>query len=128
MAISKRSPTSIPGLLAGADLSVVTGGRFLTVDATGRAVLTAAAGRIDCALEADANPALDQAVSNMGPGAVAKIEASAAIAAGAPVGSAANGQARTAVGGDFVAGVALNAAGAVGEVVSVFLSFPGRQP
>ncbi len=121
MAISNRG-TNLPGVVAAADLTAAQH-RFVSVDSNGAAALTGAAGRMDAVVEN--NPDIDQAASLMGPGSIAKVEASAAIAAGASVGSAANGQARTAVTNDFIAGVALNAVGASGELVSVFLTFPG---
>ncbi len=115
------------GALAAADLTAVTGGRFLTMGATGLD-LTPAGGRIDVVLEADTAPDIGQAVSQMGPGATAKVEASAAIAQGVRIGSAANGQARLAQSGDVIAGISMNAVGAQGEVVSVYLNFPGIAP
>lgn len=122
MAYSNRG-SNLPGIAAGADLSAGQH-RFVQVDATGRAILAPAGGRIDAALEN--NPLEDEAASLMGPGSVAKIEASAAIAAGAQVSAAANGQGVTAISGDYIAGVCVEAAGAAGELCSVFLTMPGR--
>ena len=124
MAYSNRG-SNLPGIVAGADLSAAQH-RFVQVDATGRAVLAPAGGRVDAALEN--NPPTDGACSLMGPGSVAKIEASAAVAYGAQVAAAANGQAVTAVSTNFIAGVCVEAAGAAGELCSVFLTMPGVAP
>ena len=123
MAFSNRG-TNLPGIVAGADLSAAQH-RFVSIDSAGKAVLTGAGAIVDAALEN--NPILDEAASLMGPGSVAKIEASAAIALGAEVSSAANGQARTAVQFDFIAGRALTVAGGSGELVSVWMNFPGSK-
>ena len=115
--------SDLPGIVAGADLTA-SRQRFCSIDATGRAVLTAAGARVDAALEN--NPDIGQAASLQGPGAVVKIEASAAIALGADVASAANGQGVTAVAGNYIAGRCVEAAGAAGELCSVWMIFPGR--
>ena len=115
--------SDLPGIVAGADLTAAQH-RFCSIDATGREVLTAAGARIDAALEN--NPDIDQAASLQASGAVVKIEASAAIALGAQVAAAANGQGVTAISGDYIAGPCVEAAGGAGELCSVFLTFPGR--
>lgn len=56
---------------------------------------------------------------------VERVVASAAITAGAKVAPAAGGKARTAVSGDHVAGIALDAAAADGDIISVLLAFGG---
>lgn len=61
-----------------------------------------------------------EAVSIMTQG-VSRIEASAAIAVGARVAPAAAGKARTAVSGDTVAGIALEAASADGQIIAIQL-------
>lgn len=124
MAYSNRG-TNLPGIVAGADLTAAQH-RFVTIDSAGKAVLTAAGGRIDAALEN--NPNTDEAASLMGPGAVAKIEASAAVALGASVASAANGQAVTASTGNYIGGICVEAAGAAGELCSVFMTYTGVAP
>lgn len=121
MAYANRG-SNLPGIVAAVDLSAAQH-RFVTVGATGVG-LTAAAGRIDAALEN--NPVAGEAASLSGPGSVVKIEASAAIAVGASVGSAANGQARTAAALDYIAGVCVEAAGAGGELCSVWMTFPAK--
>ena len=123
MSYSNRG-SNLPGIAAGADLSAAQH-RFVSIDATGRAVLTAAGARADGALEN--NTGLDQAASIMGTGSVAKIEASAAIAAGASVSSAANGQGRVAVALDHIVGTCVEAATAAGELCSVWITMPGKQ-
>lgn len=125
MAYSTRG-NSLPGISAGADLSTTGQHRFVTVDSTGRVVLTGAAGRSEGVLAN--NPIEDQAAEVQGHGAVAKVSASAAIAAGDSVASAANGQGRTAVALDFIIGVCVEAAGASGELCSVYITMPGKLP
>jgi hypothetical protein len=122
MAYDNRG-TNLPGIVAGADLTAAQH-RFVSIDGTGRADLTGAGLLITGALEN--NPDIDQAASIQGPGSVVKIEASAAIVAGAAVASAANGQGVTAASGNYIAGECVEAAGAAGELCSVFLTFPGR--
>ena len=56
------------------------------------------------------------------PGSIDEVEASAAIADGAEVASAANGLAKTATSGDFIFGVAVDATTASGQSVSVLIS------
>lgn len=121
MAFSNRG-ANLPGVVAAADLTAAQH-RFVTIDSNGKAGLTGAAGRIDAVVEN--NPNTDEPASLMGPGSVAKVEASAAIALGANVSSAANGQARTAVQFDFIAGVCVEAAGASGDLCSVWMTHPG---
>lgn len=121
MSYSNRG-SNLPGIVAGADLSAAQH-RFVSINGSGKADLTAAGARVDAVVEN--NPALDVAASLMGPGSVAKVEASAAIALGASVASAANGQAVTAASTNFIAGVCVEAAGASGELCSVWLTMPG---
>ena len=121
MAYDNRG-TNLPGVVAAADLSALQH-RFVTIGATGVNV-TAAAGRIDAVLDND--PILNQAATLMGPGSVAKVTASAAITVGDSVGSAASGKARTALALDYIAGICVEAAGADGELCSVWLTFPAK--
>jgi len=116
---------TLPGISAGADLTAAQH-RFVSIDATGRAVLTAAGARVDGVV--DNKPNLDEAAAVLGYGSVAKVEASAAIAAGASVASAANGQAVTATLNAFIAGVCVEAAGAAGELCSIYLASHGQSP
>ncbi len=124
MAYSNRG-TNLPGIVAAADLSQAQH-RFITIDTGGRATLASAGARVDAALEN--NPVEDAAASLMGPGSVAKIEASAAVALGDLVASGADGQAAVAASGNFIAGVCVEAAGAAGELCSVWLTMPGVAP
>ncbi len=121
MSFSLRG-SNLPGIVAGVDLSVAQH-RFVTIDVTGRAVLSSAGGRIDAVLEND--PILNQAASLMGPGSVAKVQAGAAIALGADVASDADGKAVTAVPGDFIIGTCIVDAGAVDELISVWMTSVG---
>lgn len=123
MAYDNRG-TNLPGIVAAADYSAAQH-RFVAINSAGKAALCAAGARVDAVL--DNNPAADQACSLMGPGSVAKVEASAAIALGAEVASAADGKAVTAseAAGDYVAGVAVTAGAGAGALVSVWLPFHG---
>jgi hypothetical protein len=123
MAYDNRG-TNLPGIVAAADYSAAQH-RFVAINSSGKAALCAAGARVDAVL--DNNPAADQACSLMGPGSVSKVEASAAIAFGAEVASAADGKAVTAseASGDYVAGVAVTAAAGAGALVSVWLPFHG---
>lgn len=122
MAIERRGAT-VPGMKAAADYSA-TQHRFLSVTAADVVTLTGDGARIDGALQN--NPEAGQSAEMWSSGSIAKVKASAAISVGASVASAANGEAVTAATGDYIAGPALNAVGASGELVSVLLTFPGR--
>ena len=122
MGFDKRGET-LPGIVAAADLTAAQH-RFITISAAGKAALTGAGARIDAVLEN--NPNIDQAASLLGPGSVAKVEASAAISIGDDVSAAANGKAATSATTQYIAGVALTAAGADTELISVWLTMPGR--
>jgi len=116
---------NLPGITAGADLSA-SQFRFVSIDATGRAVLTAAGARIDGAL--GNTPKIDEAATINTCGATAKIESAGAVAVGDPVAAAAGGMAATAVAGNFIAGVCTVPSIAAGELISVHLTFPGVLP
>ena len=124
MAFENRVIT-IPGELASADFSTTGQHRFVTIGASGPA-LAAAGARVDGVLAN--NPGSGEPSEVLTVGSVAKVEASAAIAKGADVASAANGQAVTAATTNYIAGKALTAVGAAGELVSVLLLMPGREP
>lgn len=124
MAFDKTGET-LPGIVAAADYSAAQH-RFVTINGSGKALLSAAGGRVDAVL--DNNPVADAAATLLGPGSVAKVEASAPIAQGASVASAADGKAVTAGTDVWVAGVALTEAGAAGELVSVWMTFAGYIP
>lgn len=122
MAYENRG-TNLPGIVAAADYSAAQH-RFVSINGDGKAELTGAGLRMDACLEN--NPLADHAATLNGPGSVAKIEASAAIAQGADVASAADGKAVLAASGNYIAGKALNAVSAAGELVSVWFTLPGR--
>lgn len=122
MAIEKRGPT-LPGRTAAADYSAAQH-RFVTATPGDTATLAGDGVQVDAALVN--NPIAGEAAELWGPGSVAKIEASAPIADGAAVASAANGKAKTAASGNYIVGRALNAVGADGELVSVWMTMPGR--
>ncbi len=122
MAISNRG-TNLPGIAAGADLSAQQH-HFISINSSGEAVLTGAGAQIDAVLEN--NPLQGSAASLMGPGSVAKVVAGAAIAVGASVSSDASGEAVTSATTNYIAGTALNAVGGANEIVSVWLTMPGR--
>ena len=124
MAIEKVGET-IPGVAAGADL---TGNQYhcVAIDSNGAAVLAGDGARVDAVLQN--KPNVDEAATLWSSGSVTKVEAAAAIAAGDPVSSAADGRGNPATSGDFVLGPALDAAGAAGELLSVALTFPGVLP
>ena len=92
MAIEKRG-ASLPGIVAAADFSAAGQHRFVTINGAGKAALTGDGLKADAVL--DNNPIADQACQLYGPGSVMKVEASAAIALGANVSSAASGKAKT---------------------------------
>jgi len=123
MAYDNRG-TNLPGIVAAGDYSAAQH-RFVAINSAGKAALCAAGARVDAVL--DNNPGADEACTLMGPGSVAKVEASAAIAEGAEVASAADGKAVTAAeaNGDYVAGVALTAAAGAGALCSVWMPFHG---
>ena len=121
MAFSNRG-TNLPGIAAGADLTAAQH-RFVTTDSTGRAVLSGAGARVGAVVENDPNTG--QAATLMGPGSVSKVEAGAAIALGADVASDSLGRAVTAVAGDFIVGECVSAAGALGELCSVWVNPTG---
>ncbi len=108
---------SIGGVEAAADLSSTGQHRFVTMGATG-VDLTGAGLRVDGALHN--SPVAGAAASVASVGSIVKVSCSAAIARGASVASAANGQAVTATTGNYIAGIALEATGAAGELCSVF--------
>jgi len=118
--------TRVTGLNAAADLS--TTGQFRFVDVTGdQAVnLTGAAGKAIGVLQN--KPVSGAPATIYGVGSVSKVAASAAIAAGAKIGSAASGKARTAASADVTLGVALEAAAADDDLISVLLLPLGIEP
>jgi len=123
MAYEKRGET-LPGIAAGADLSSTGQHRFVDLDGSGEAVLAGAGAAVAGVLENA--PAQGEAAAIMGPGSVSKVEAGAAVSAGADVTSDASGRAVTSASGNYIAGKAINAAGGAGELISVWICQPGR--
>lgn len=116
----------IPGLRhtlpAGQDF---TGARFkfVKVDASGNAILTAAAADIPVGIIQDEPKVVGSPAAIYSTG-VSKVVAGAAVVAGAPVTSDANGAAISAATGNYIAGIAL-IGGAKGEIISVLLQYAG---
>ena len=75
MAYGNRG-SNLPGIVAGADLTAAQH-RFITIDSTGRAVLSGLGGRISAVLQN--NPNTGQAATLEGPGSVSKLESGAAV-------------------------------------------------
>lgn len=116
--------SSLPGVTASADLSA-TNYRFVKVDGEFTVGLTAlgeaAAGVVfNC-------PELGCEAGVYGIGDVAKLEAGAAIAVGSLVGSDATGRGKVAATGEFANAIALEAASAAGEIISVYMMPHGIQ-
>lgn len=114
---------TLPGMVAGTDL---TAGQhlFVVVNSSGKVELAGAGVAIDGVLQN--KPDTDQAATVWGGGSVSKVIAGAAVVAGALVAPNGSGQGITAVSGNYIAGRALNAAAGVGEVISVWITQPGR--
>lgn len=110
-------------LPAASDLSA-TPFRFVTVDSSGNIALSAAVANAAGVLQ-DKPTALGQPGS-VAIGGVTKVTASAAIAAGAAVGCAASGKARTAAVGDYIQGITLEAAAADGNIISMLIKPGGK--
>lgn len=110
---------------AGADLSAATKPRFLKVDNTGRYVLAGSGERALAVMTDTPRGVVGAAVAVVLPGTITKVEASAAISAGANVTSAANGKVVTAATGNIINGVALEDATAAGDVISVQTGYFG---
>lgn len=115
----------IPGfeftLIAAADLSA-SQYRFVAVNAAGQAALAGAG--VMAAGVLQNNPALGHAAGIRALG-ISKVEAGAALAAGAPVTGDATSRAVTAVAGDHIHGIALMPATDAGEIIPVLLKGSG---
>ena len=116
---------TIPGLVASGDLSAAQF-LFMTVSATGAALNTTDAGIVDGVLQ-NKPDALGKEATVAFSG-VSKVVAGAAITAGALVKSDTAGKAITATTGDEVAGRAIEAAAADGNIISVLLDTQGESP
>ena len=123
MAFEKVGET-LPGIEASGDLSSDQF-KFVTIDSNGQAVLAGAGASIAGVLQ-NKPSAIGIAATIWGPGTVSKVIASAAIAAGADVTSTAVGLAVTSATGNYIAGIALRASSASGDLIPVFITQPGR--
>ena len=120
----------IPGfafsLEASADLSA-SQHHFVEVDSNGQVTISNSAGEsVAGVLQND--PELQGEAATIINSGISKVVAGAAVAAGALVQTNASGRAITAASADFVAGRALQAATADGEVISVLLGENQRLP
>lgn len=98
---------------------------FVTIDSNGQAAV-AGDGVVVVGVLQDKPAAQGRACSIYGSGSISKVKAGAAVAAGAKVSSDAAGKAVTAASGEYIAGIALDAASAANQLISVLLFFPGR--
>lgn len=112
----------VPGLTAAADLSAK---QFFFVKVTGDREVNLA-GDGEAAMPLDNDPLSGEEASIPAPGSTVKVVASAAIAAGADVATAAGGKAKTSTSGDYINGQALTAAGADLEVFTMLYNPVGR--
>ncbi len=122
MAIENPVAT-LPGAVASTDLSAHQF-KFVDIDASGE-IAVAGAGVDSVGVLQNKPSAQGRAATVWGPGSVCKVIAGAAVAAGARVTPDATGRAVTAVTGNRINGRALMAAGAAGEIISVFISGQG---
>jgi len=122
MAIENVGAT-VPGAEAAADLSAK---QHYLMKMTSTGVNVCGDGELPLGVLQNKPSALGRAATVWGVGSVSKVVASAAIAKGAKVASTATGTAVTAASGDYIAGYALDAVTASGDLVSVFISNPGR--
>jgi hypothetical protein len=114
---------SLPGVAASADLQTK---QFFFVKVDGSKTVGLAGDGEAVAGVLQNKPDTGQAATVWGPGAVTKVVAGAAIAAGANVSSDAAGKGKTSTSGDYIVGHAVDAVSADGEVVTVTLTTPGR--
>ena len=105
--------------------------RFVVLTTTGQVALPGAAGALAVGVLDDLGPGGGVSGSNVsltifGP---AKLEANAAFNQGVPLGVAATtGRARVGVTNDYDCALSLEAAGAQGDIVTVFIRANGRVP
>lgn len=117
--------TTVPGVVAAADLSADQF-LFVVMSSTGIALNTSAGGV--CLGVLQNKPLAGQAADVWADGSVSKVVASAAITAGAKIMSTALGKAATATTGLAIMGIALDGAGASGDLITVYLGFRGAAP
>lgn len=123
MAIEKVGET-LPGIEASADLSAAQF-LFVTLDSAGEAEVAGAGVSIAGVLQ-NKPGAQGRPCTIWGPGTVSKVVAGDAVAAGADVTPDANGKAVTSATGNYIAGKALSAATAADQLISVWITQPGR--
>src|SRR5690242_2744917 len=96
---------------------------FVSVNSDGQLALTGAGAAAHGVLQ-DKPTAQGEAAELGVPGGVSKVVAGAAVNAGAELAADSTGRGVTATTGDFVAGIALEAAAAANVVISVLLTSP----
>lgn len=123
MAIEKVGMT-LPAVTAAADLSAA---QFLFVKITGElAINLAGAGEAVDGVLQNKPAAAGRAATVWGPGTASKVVAGAAVAAGADVTPDAAGKAVTSATGNYIAGKCMTAAANADELITVWLTNPGR--
>jgi len=114
---------TIPSLTAAADLSAK---QFFFVEISADRAVNLAGDGEDVLGVLQNKPTSGQSAQVNGVGSITKVVAGAAIVAGANVSPDAAGKGKTTVSGNYIAGTALEAAGADGDVITVVLSQHGR--
>lgn len=117
----------IPGLVAASDLSASTNQyKFVELTAAGTVDICDAVTDVPLGVLQN-NPASGQAAEVVAIG-ITKLQADAAITAGAAIGTSADGQADPKVAGTdsthYIVGTALSAASAAGEIVTAIITCP----
>jgi hypothetical protein len=120
----EKTGETLPGIEASADLSAHQF-KFVTIDSNGQAAVAGAGVSIAGALQ-NKPDAQGKACTIWGPGTVTKAIAGAAVAQGADVTPDATGRAVTSASGNYIVGKALKAAANANEIISVFITQPGR--
>lgn len=101
--------------------------KFMKIDSNGRAALASVDGEF-CIGVLEDKPSAVGTVGLVRTGGVAKIKASAAIAAGAKISTTNAGLAVTSASTKQVLGIAVTAAGAANDVISILLAPSGPLP
>lgn len=115
--------STLVGMVAGADLSAE---QYKLVKVTTNGVEVAGAGELSVGV-LQQGETTGNAVSVWGVGSVSKVIAGAAVAQGARVTSDATGRAVTAASGNYIAGVCLTESANADELVTVYITNPGRE-
>jgi len=116
---------TVPGIVASGDLSAAQY-LFVVLGSSGAAVNTSAGGIVDGVLQD--KPSAAGYAATVACSGVSKVKASTTINKGALVTSTNAGKAVTATTGQTVAGRALEAAGADGDLIAVLLDTSGVAP